>query len=85
MAESLKEYRQRVGLTQTQMAERMGMKLKQYQEVENGRAPLLARHQMLLDRASLGLAYERNDLGLLTGAMTHQVRFLWLLALGKSQ
>lgn len=62
--EEIKTYRAQVGLSQTEMAERMGMKMRSYQDIEAGRTPIATRHVMSLERASLQISLERKDISL---------------------
>lgn len=57
----LVETRNRIGLTQAEMAKRMGMGLRAYQELESSPERVKLRHQMLAGLAALYVALERGD------------------------
>lgn len=62
----LTDLRKRLGVTQTQIAEILGMSHRAYQEIENGRTPIRGIHRYAIDRASLEIAAKRGDLMLAT-------------------
>jgi transcriptional regulator with XRE-family HTH domain len=62
--ERLKEERSDLGLTQSQMAEALGMSLRGYQDLEAGKSEYRKIHQLAVERLGLKLAVERNDLTL---------------------
>ncbi|MDP3555263.1 hypothetical protein [Methylocystis sp.] len=43
------------------MAELMGMKVRAYQEIENGRSPVREIHRLVAERGALHLAAERGE------------------------
>ena len=51
----------RLGLSQTEMAVRIGMTLRLYQSLESGGAEILSRHVLATERAALSLALERGN------------------------
>jgi len=53
--------RKRLGLTQAQMADRIGLGLRAYTEIENGRSALRGIHVAAAERVSLAIAAERGD------------------------
>lgn len=61
---TLKDFRAAAGLTQSQLAELMGMGLSAYQDIETGFDKFKQRHRLALERASLTLAVERGDINL---------------------
>ena len=66
-AETMKDLRSRAGLTQAEMAQRMGLGKTAYVDLETGDEDwkkFKPRHQILLERASLSLAVERQDVSL---------------------
>jgi len=46
--EELKEIRTRLGLTQAEMAEKMGLSLRGYQDKEYGRRPITKQDEIIL-------------------------------------
>ena len=65
--EMMKELRERAGLTQAGMAERMGLGKTAYVDLELGDPDwkkFKARHLLALERASLTLAIERGNIDL---------------------
>jgi transcriptional regulator with XRE-family HTH domain len=64
--EPFKDTRTRAGLTQAEMAGRLGMSLRGYQELEGGATPMREMHRLAMDMASLALANERGDYRLAT-------------------
>jgi transcriptional regulator with XRE-family HTH domain len=60
-AEELVALRKSLGLTQTEMAELMGMKTRAFQEIENGRSPVREIHRLAAERGALHLAAERGE------------------------
>lgn len=66
-AKEMKALREAAGLTQKEMAERIGLGLSAYQDLEADDPhwkKFKARHQLALERASLTLALERGDINL---------------------
>lgn len=61
---TLTDFRAAAKLTQAELASLMGMGLSAYQDLESGFSKFKNRHQMALERASLRLAVEREDVGL---------------------
>ena len=62
--EDLKAFREAAKLTQSGMADLMGLGLSAYQDLESGLSKLKVRHQLAIERASLRLAVERGDINL---------------------
>jgi len=50
------ELRNRLDLSQTQMAEQLGLSLRAYQEIENGRAVFRRIHALAVERIALRFA-----------------------------
>lgn len=66
-ARQMKELREQAKLTQTEMADRMGLGISAYQDLENDDPDwkkFKRRHLLALERASLTLAVERGDINL---------------------
>jgi len=66
-AKAMKELREAVKLTQTEMGELMGLSKNAYIEIEKDDADwkkFKHRHLLALERVSLKLAVERGDIGL---------------------
>lgn len=61
---TLKDFRDAAKLTQTELAQLMGMGLSSYQDLETGFSKFKQKHMMVLERVSLRLAVERGDLNL---------------------
>lgn len=59
--EELKEWRKAAGLSQTELGSRIGLSLRQVQEIESGNTPLRTGHQLAVDMASMILANEQQD------------------------
>lgn len=53
--------RRNLGLTQTRMAEAIGLAMRSYQDIESGGAKLRPIHVAAAERAALALAVERCD------------------------
>ena len=62
--DDLKAFRDRSKLTQRDMADLMGLGLSAYQDIETELSKFKPRHQLALERASLRLACERQDINL---------------------
>lgn len=54
--------RKTLGLTQTELANRLGMGLRAWQEIEGGRSPVRLVHQLALERIALSIGLERGDI-----------------------
>lgn len=70
--QEMKALRERAGLTQAQMAERVGLGKTAYVDLELGDddwKKFKHRHQLALERASLTLAIERGDISLALPSM----------------
>ena len=50
--EELKEIRTRLGLTQAEMAEKMGLSLRGYQDKEYGKRPVTKQDEIILENNS---------------------------------
>jgi DNA-binding XRE family transcriptional regulator len=62
MSEALKSYREGAKVTQAEMARLLGLGTTAYQDLESGFSKFKERHQLALERVSLRLAVERNDI-----------------------
>jgi DNA-binding XRE family transcriptional regulator len=62
--QDLLSVREKAKLTQTDMAEMMGLGLTAYQDLEGQHSKFKPRHQLILERVSLRLAVERTDINL---------------------
>jgi len=60
-SEELIAFRDLLGLTQTAMAERIGLGLRAYQDIEGGASKLRPIHVAAAERAGLALAVERRN------------------------
>jgi transcriptional regulator with XRE-family HTH domain len=60
-AGELVDLRDRLGITQTEMAQRLGLGLRAYQDIEGGVSKVRAIHVAAAERAALALAVERRD------------------------
>ncbi|ESZ15606.1 hypothetical protein X727_15685 [Mesorhizobium sp. L103C119B0] len=63
-----------LGLTQTQMAEELGLKLRAYQEIEGGKATLRRMHILAAERVALAHG-AKGKIG--EGSMSDIVSFDW--------
>ena len=63
---ALKDLRIQSGLTQSEMADRIGIKLRQYQSFENGAANIKPIHVAAINLASLRLAIDQGKPDLAT-------------------
>jgi transcriptional regulator with XRE-family HTH domain len=59
---SLAKLRKSLGLGQSEMAGRMGLSLRPYQELESEARRVRPRHVRLAESVALDIAIERNDL-----------------------
>lgn len=62
--ETLKVFRDKTGLNQKELARLMGLGLSAYQDLETGFSKFKDRHMLTLERVSLRLAVEREDLNI---------------------
>ena len=53
--------RDKLGITQTDMAQRVGLGLRVYQDIEGGVSKVRPIHFAAAERAALGLAVEKGD------------------------
>lgn len=53
--------RKALGLTQSEMAEQIGLSPRAYHDVESGKAPYRLTHRLAAERAALALAVERRN------------------------
>jgi transcriptional regulator with XRE-family HTH domain len=60
----LLDIRKWLGLTQREMAKRMGLSLSPYQALELDPAKVLKRHKLLAEYVAVQLAFERGDFSL---------------------
>lgn len=66
-AETMKQLREAAGITQVEMADRMGLGRTAYLDLEDGDGDwkkFKRKHLMMLERASLTLALEKGDINL---------------------
>jgi transcriptional regulator with XRE-family HTH domain len=61
LKEDLVELRRDLGLTQQEMAERLGMALRSYQDIEAGESKYRFIHRLAAERVALALAVDRGD------------------------
>jgi len=61
LKEDLVKLRQDLGLTQQEMAERLGMALRGYQDIEAGESKYRFIHRLAAERVALALAVDRGD------------------------
>lgn len=83
----MKELREHAKLTQTEMAERMGLGISAYQDLENDDPDwkkFKHRHLLALERASLTLAVERGDIALALPAVRRDALDLARLIAGEA-
>lgn len=81
----MKEYRLKLGLTQLEMAHRMGLSSRAYQDMEASPNGLRRVHVLTLQAVSLEMALERQDLNAALPAMRENVlRFAELMRAGKA-
>lgn len=60
-SEEMLALRKSLELTQIEMAEIMGMKMRAYQEIEAGRSPVREIHRLAAERGALHLAVTRGE------------------------
>ncbi|WAC26383.1 helix-turn-helix domain-containing protein [Ancylobacter sp. SL191] len=72
-AADLAHWRLRWGLTQEELAARMGLGRRAFIELEMGRRPIRRTHVLALERISLDVSIIRNDAGLLMPTIKHAV------------
>lgn len=60
-ADELTTLRKTLGLTQTEMATRIGLGLRAYQSIENGSSPVRESHALAAEHVALSIAVERAD------------------------
>lgn len=61
MSNELHNIRETLGLSQQEMATRMGVALRSYSDLERGIATVRQVHVLAAERAALALAVERRD------------------------
>jgi transcriptional regulator with XRE-family HTH domain len=71
--------RKTLGLGQFEMAERMGLTLRPYQELEKATRPVKPRHIRLAESVVLDVAIEKQNLSLLPGNVREKVLKLALM------
>lgn len=59
--DELARLRKSLGLTQADMADRVGLSPRAYQDIENGRSVLRPVHAHAAERVALAVAVERGD------------------------
>jgi transcriptional regulator with XRE-family HTH domain len=62
--EHLIELRKQLGLSQTALAEELGMSLRAYQDIEAGKSAYRRVHFLAVERVALQLAVDRKDIAL---------------------
>ena len=78
--EDLTSIRQSWGWTQTGMANQLGLSLRAYQDIENGRAAIRGPLVLAVERLSLWVASETGDISkLLPGARADAERIAELM------
>ena len=70
---NLSALRGKLGLDPAQMAERMGLNPREFQELELSPEKLQRRHQMLAHLASLDVAIERGEPSLASTTMREKI------------
>jgi DNA-binding XRE family transcriptional regulator len=76
--------RKSLGLNQDEMAERMGLSKRAYVYLEQSPETILPRHIATANMASLDVALDRNDPGLLTDEMAIKIGAIKVLQKRKS-
>jgi transcriptional regulator with XRE-family HTH domain len=76
--------RKTLGLGQVEMAERMGLTLRPYQELEKTTRPVKPRHIRLAESVALDVAIEKQDLSLLPDNVRERVLRLALMVVRQS-
>src|SRR6202789_3676747 len=64
-AMDLIDFRTSLNISQLTMASRIGLSLKVFRNIENGKVPLRRVHELAIERVLIGYAIDRNDPGLL--------------------
>ena len=73
---SLLRLRKALGLRQSEMAKRMGLSLRPYQELESGDRKLLRRHVRLAESVGLDVAIEQENLELAPASIRRKAMML---------
>ena len=73
LREDLIDLRKRLGLTQTEMADRLDMSIRDYQAIESGESPYRYIHRLAAERVALQLAVGERDPSLLPDAIRDDV------------
>jgi transcriptional regulator with XRE-family HTH domain len=81
-AAELLAYREAAGITQTELADRIGLTSRPYQDIEGGRTKVQRRHVLAFERAALALALERGDINLAPPAIRRDALALARLITG---
>lgn len=71
---ALAEDRERLGLTQQAMADRLGLSLRALQGIEQGEAKYRLVHRLAVERVALAIASERSDADMLPASVRKDVR-----------
>jgi transcriptional regulator with XRE-family HTH domain len=79
MAEFFLGLRKTLGLGQAEMAERMGLSLRPYQELEKETRPVRPRHIRLAESVALDVAIEKQNLSLAPDNVREKVLKLALM------
>lgn len=69
--EELAALRLRWGLTQSEMARRMGYNRRSYISLETGERPIQDRHRLAIERISIDIAVERGDPSLIKASLRY--------------
>jgi DNA-binding XRE family transcriptional regulator len=76
--------RRHLGLSQTEMAGRIGLALRAYQDIENGRAKLRRVHVLAVERAALAIAAERGEVALAPDSVRKDISAMLAMMAGKA-
>jgi len=69
----LQELRKSLDLSQTTMADEMGLSLRAYQEIENGRSPFRKLHVLAAERIALAHAARASHPGALPASVLSDI------------
>lgn len=75
-AEQFVELRKRLGYTQSELADRLGMSLRAVQDIESGKAKVRPIHSLALDRIAIVRAAFLGDATILSEEAVQDVRAL---------
>lgn len=77
--DDLRALRDAWDLTQKDMAEKIGLSLRQYQSLEGGEFAIRRLHELAIERVSITIALERGDPILATTRARNACLTLWRL------